>query len=92
MDKVVILLMPMGHWSAAGSLCSFSESKKAAKRENFSIATVNRNINPSQSKVIKKVIKNQWKKKKRKARNMWLFVIPRDENVVTYVPKKMEAS
>lgn len=41
---------------------------------------------------MKKVIKNKCKKKKPKTRNMWFFVIPRDENMVTYVPKKTETS
>lgn len=84
-DKVVILLLPMGHWSATGSLCSFAESKKAAKREYFFFA----NTLLIEIETLVKV--RLWRKllkinvrKRQKTPNVWLFVIPRDENTVTY--------
>lgn len=38
MDEAIILPLPMGHWSTAGSPCSFAESKKSNTERTLLLA------------------------------------------------------
>jgi len=93
MDKVRNLPLPMGYSGLQLGPRAALQKVRRQQRENTSLSqpTINRNRNPNQresSMATQKVIKKQ----KKGARNMWFFVIPRDENMLTYVSNMTEAS